>query len=168
MTPKPWMVITAWLGANAILMGVLFGFDEWLLAEVLYVVASAPIVVLVLLTWRSEKRLSHDEERTVRDIGATGAHAVLAAVGALLAGLGLIFAQWLTIVGVLLMLGAGVAAVRATAAARPLTHTRVDLLPPVTTPQRQAIPPAANGRLRPIALAAVAALVGLRRRAARR
>lgn len=168
MTPRPWLVVTAWLGGNAVLIALLFGFDEWVLAEMLYVVATLPLIVLALLTRRSEKRVADAEEQWVRDIGATGAPAVLGALGALLTGLGLIFAQWLAIVGVVIMIVAGIAAARATAAARPLMRTRVDLLPAVSPAPRQAVPAPATDRLRPIALAAVAVLVGVRRKTVRR
>lgn len=167
MKPKPWMIVVAWLGANAVLMAVLFGFDEWVLAESLYVVASWPIILLVVLTRRSEKRVPDGADVSVRDIGATGTHALWAAFGALLTGLGVFFAQWLVVVGILVVAVAGVAAARATAASRRLTHSRVELLPAVVAPPTSvAIEP--PGRLRAVALAAVALLVGVRRRTVRR
>jgi hypothetical protein len=167
MKPRAWTIVVAWLLANAVLMAVLFGFHEWWLAETLYVVASWPILLLAVLTWRSERRRPHEKEQAVRDIGATGAHAVWAAVGAVLAALGVFYAQWLVIVGLAVLLGAGIAAARATAAGRPLLKSRVDLLPEVAEPPSglAAEPP---GRLRAIAMAGVGLLVGLRRRTVRR
>ena len=101
MTVRPSAVVLGWLAANIVLTAVLFGFGESLVAELLYLCSSLPVLVFALAVgWGN-----HGEGGVRAQIPlpcGTG-YAAGAAIGGLLVGIGLIFAYWITIIGGLMV-----------------------------------------------------------------
>jgi hypothetical protein len=101
MTVRPSVIVLGWLGANVILIAVLFGFGESLVGELLYLCSAVPVLAFAIaLGWRNRGERSLN---TPIPLPFGTGYAAVAAIGALLLGLGLIFATWIAILGGLLL-----------------------------------------------------------------
>lgn len=115
MTLRPWHVVAGWGVGNLVLAGILFGFHESLWPELLYLAAGLPLALFAAGVWYSD-HISHSGVRTV---GGSAIAAVPFAFGCALIGLGLIYATWIALVGVLVVLATGVQLVRSAPARLP-------------------------------------------------
>jgi hypothetical protein len=97
MTVRPSLVVLGWLAANGVLVGVLFGFGESILAELLYLCSTVPLLVFALFVARAARgrRPAQEYVRLPANPGYVG----VAAAGLFLIGIGLIFANWIAMVG---------------------------------------------------------------------
>lgn len=104
MTLRPSVVVLGWMIANLVLVGVLFLFGEMLLAALLYLCSTVTILIFALAVRRgaSEPRSAQQYVRLPAGMG----YSAVAAAGILLIGIGLIFATWISVVGLLVLLGA--------------------------------------------------------------
>jgi hypothetical protein len=99
------VVVLAWLAGNVVLIAVLFGFGESLVGELLYLCSSLPVLAFALAV--GVKHRGEGEVKQQIALPAGTGYSAAAAIGSLLVGLGLIFAYWITIVGGLMVLWAG-------------------------------------------------------------
>lgn len=104
MTPRPSVVVLGWMTANLILATVLFLFDESLVAQLLYLCSSAVILVFALVVARGPTETGQ-AQRYLRLPAGMG-YPATAAAGIAFIGIGLIFADWISIAGVLVLLAA--------------------------------------------------------------
>lgn len=104
MTVRPAVVVLGWMIANLVLVGVLFLFGEMLLAQLLYLCSSAIILAFALTVLRAPSEASSAQQHVRLPAGM--GYSAVAAAGILLIGLGLIFADWISGVGLLVLLGA--------------------------------------------------------------
>lgn len=105
MTIRPAVVVLGWLAANVVLIAVLFGFGESLVAELLYLCSSVPVLVFALAVGL-HKRGEGEVEKQIPLPPGPG-YAAVAGIGSLLIGLGLAFTYWISIVGALMLAWSG-------------------------------------------------------------
>lgn len=180
MTVRPATVLIGWVLANLALAGLLVSFRESAFGFVLYFASALPITAFGVLLWRlgndHDRNPTTDAERLILP-GSSGP-VVIVAVGLTLIGLGLVFGEWLWIIGALVTAAAVIVLVRSRgisrelperiedvavlhpAPSRPLlTAERVAAIleQPFDRPLASAVPP--NSAARVLAAVGVAALI---------
>lgn len=124
MTKRPALVVIGWLSGNAILMLLLLVAGEWLLAVLLYAASLLPLALFTLAIWRDRRHATGSPDRF--SMGGAGGFLPPIAAGITLVGLGFVFGQWLSAIGVLVALICLAAIGRS--AARPTAAPATDLV----------------------------------------
>lgn len=108
MIKKPWAVVFGWGALNMILWAVMFVFNASLWAEMVYVASALPLTLFGIGVWLSD----HSSHSGVRTLGGNAGTAVPFALGCVLIGLGAIYARWLWLLGIGIVLVSAVQMLR--------------------------------------------------------
>lgn len=124
MTSRPWLIVLGWGAANAVLFSLMFAFNARLWAEMLYLCAGVPLTLFGVAIWAAGGATSQ-----VRPLGGAAASAAPLAFGCALIGIGVIFAMWISLVGIVLVLGFGGKLLLARPGRIPVPHAQLARLP---------------------------------------
>lgn len=108
MTMRPWAVVFGWGAFNVALWSVMFAFHARLWAELLYVASALPLTLFGIGVWVSD----HTSHSGVRTLGGNAGTAVPFAFGSALIGVGAIYARWLWLLGIGIVLVSAVQMLR--------------------------------------------------------
>ncbi len=137
MTVKPSWVVAGWTTANALLMFLLIGLGGTAWAILIYAVSAVPMYGFAGLVWWNTRK--HGDTAGSFHLSDRVGVDVLAGVGIVLVGLGLVYADWIMIFGGFFLVAA-LLLWRRPREANPIRPGKPEQSPPAVEPGMDSVP----------------------------